>query len=113
MKTLVIPVNYLTKVKLKALIKREEEDKDIFWETPFANQLEIGSIVFFPERKKLVRIYKIKRIENNKIKLKKAIGEIYWRDWIYIANNKRQYLNLYHYLIDDEKTKTIRNILSI
>jgi len=111
MKILVIPLNSIVKFRFFKLLEKEEKDENIIWNTFLYDELEIGSLVFFAEVNKLVRTYKVIKINDNSIYLSKSLGEIYWKNWTYFANSKKNYLWDFEHILDEEKSKPIYEIL--
>ena len=106
---LVIPINKESKLEFNRLLKDEETLNFKAWQSSLCRELLKDDLVFFPEPKKLVRVYKIERIrkKHDTILLTDALCEIYWRDWIYCVKIHKEI----PFIIEKEKRKGIINFL--
>ena len=106
---LVIPINSESKEEFNRLLYEEEKGNFRAWKTSFCKKLKIDDLVFFPEYRKMVRIYRIEKIrkKHETILLSLAVCEIYWRDWIYIMKDKEEN----PFVIIKDKRQAILNFL--
>lgn len=109
MEILVIPVDIYTKKNFFDLLKKEEDNRQLFWIIDIKHNLVPGCFVFFPEVNKTVRLYKIEKVHSKYIILSKAIADFYWKDWAYVSNSKNNFLPDDYYIIEKDKTLGIYN----
>lgn len=108
MEVLVVPVNNKTKEAFFNLLD-ERNPLSLIWFLDIEHNLEEGCFVFFPEVKKVVRLYKIEEVHFNYIVLSKAIADFMWFEWSYVCNSNEDTLNIDTYIISKEKTRGIYN----
>lgn len=113
MDILVVPVNNDNFEDFYDLFDAEEYNQEIKWPiNNLKNNLQIGSFVFFPEFRKIVRAYKVINIKDNYVILSKAIADFSWKDWNYVANSQQKTLSRNSYIITGEKTRAIYNFFN-